>query len=52
MSLIPPLKKVPTILKPMTWSHQRNYGQVLSPIFWWGRIPFVFYIVSMFVGFF
>jgi AhpD family alkylhydroperoxidase len=24
---------------------------VLSPIRWWGRIPLVFYLVSMFVGY-
>ena len=51
MSLLPPLKQIPLSLKPMTWSHKRHYGEVLSPIKWWGRIPFVFYLVSMFVGY-
>lgn len=51
MSLLPPIKKIPFLLKPMEWSHKRHYGHVLEPIKWWGRIPFVFYLVSAFVGY-
>ncbi len=47
---LPPLSKIPFILRPQTWLHRRHYGEVLSPIRWWGRIPFIFYLVSMFVG--
>ncbi len=36
---------------PAGWLHRRHYGEVLSPIRWWGRIPLVFYLVSMFVGY-
>ncbi len=28
-----------------------HYGEVLSPIRWWGRIPWLFYLVSLFVGY-
>ncbi|MEH3800743.1 carboxymuconolactone decarboxylase family protein [Escherichia coli] len=47
---LPPLSKIPFILRPQAWLHRRHYGKVLSPIRWWGRIPFIFYLVSMFVG--
>ena len=48
---LPPLKSIPLILRPQAWLHRRHYGEVLSPIRWWGRIPLVFYLVSMFVGY-
>lgn len=37
---LPPLSKIPFILRPQAWLHRRHYGEVLSPIRWWGRIPF------------
>lgn len=46
-----PLQDIPLALRPQAWLHRRHYGQVLEPIRWWGRIPFVFYLVSMFVGY-
>lgn len=48
---LPPLDTIPLILRPQAWLHRRHYGEVLSPIRWWGRIPLVFYLVSMFVGY-
>ena len=36
---LPPLSKIPFILRPQAWLHRRHYGEVLSPIRW-----------SMFVG--
>ena len=36
---LPPLSKIPFILRPQAWLHRRHYGEVLSPIRWWGRIP-------------
>ena len=48
---LPPLDSVPLILRPHAWLHRRHYGQVLSPIRWWGRIPWLFYLVSLFVGY-
>ncbi|HIF6301739.1 TPA: carboxymuconolactone decarboxylase family protein [Klebsiella michiganensis] len=48
---LPPLKSIPLILRPQAWLHRRHYGEVLSPIRWWGRIPPMFYLVSMFVGY-
>ena len=48
---LPPLSKIPFILRPQAWLHRRHYGEVLSPIRWWGRAPVhIFYLVSMFVG--
>lgn len=41
---LPPLSKIPFILRPQAWLHRRHYGEVLSPIRWWGRIPF--YLLS------
>ncbi|HBA6257748.1 TPA: carboxymuconolactone decarboxylase family protein, partial [Escherichia coli] len=38
---LPPLSKIPFILRPQAWLHRRHYGEVLSPIRWWGRIPFI-----------
>ena len=48
---LPPLDSVPLILRPQAWLHRRHYGQVLSPIRWWGRIPWLFYLVSLLVGY-
>lgn len=45
-----PLPDIPLVLRPQAWLHRRHYGQVLEPIRWWGRIPFIFYLLSMFVG--
>lgn len=36
---LPPLSKIPFILRPQTWLHRRHYGEVLSPIRWWGADP-------------
>ena len=43
------LAKIPFILRPQAWLHRRHYGEVL-PDSLVGRIPFIFYLVSMFVG--
>ncbi|TJB60450.1 carboxymuconolactone decarboxylase family protein, partial [Escherichia coli] len=32
---LPPLSKIPFILRPQAWLHRRHYGEVLSPIRWW-----------------
>ena len=29
---LPPLSKIPLILRPQAWLHRRHYGEVLSPI--------------------
>ncbi|STE85840.1 carboxymuconolactone decarboxylase family protein [Shigella flexneri] len=36
---LPPLSKIPFILRPQAWLHRRHYGEVLSPIRWWGADP-------------
>lgn len=40
---LPPLSKIPFILRPQAWLHRRHYGEVLSPIRWWGgsRLSFI-----------
>lgn len=39
---LPPLSKIPFILRPQAWLHRRHYGEMLSPIRWWGRIRLSF----------
>lgn len=30
---------------------EKHYGDVLHPTRWWGRMPFLFWLVALFVGF-
>lgn len=30
---------------------QKHFGSVLNPTRWWGRFPFLFWLVALFVGF-
>ncbi len=41
---LPPLSKIPFILRPQAWLHRRHYGEVLSPIRWWGADPVYLFI--------
>lgn len=49
---LPPLSKIPFILRPQAWLHRRHYGEVLSPIRWWGgsRLSFICVNVCWVVG--
>jgi len=48
---ISPLKKIPTVLTPIVRAQEKHYGQILNPTRWWGRFPFLFWLVAFFVGF-
>lgn len=48
---VKPLAKLPITLSPLTALQKRHFGQVLNPVRWWGRLPFLFWLVALFVGF-
>ncbi|CBG88063.1 putative decarboxylase [Citrobacter rodentium ICC168] len=48
---VKPLTRLPSGLKPLTMAQKKHYGEVLHPTRWWGRMPFLFWLVALFVGF-
>lgn len=46
-----PLKTVPLSLKPIVAMQQKHYGTLLNPTRWWGRMPRLFWLVALFVGY-
>jgi len=50
-SWVKPLTQIPSSLKPLVATQKKNYGEVLHPTRWWGRIPALFWLVALFVGF-
>lgn len=48
---IKPLRSLPGTLFPLTWLQKKHFGQVLNPVHWWGRLPFLFWLVALFVGY-
>ncbi|WES70249.1 carboxymuconolactone decarboxylase family protein [Superficieibacter sp. HKU1] len=48
---VSPLNHIPASLKPLTMTQKKHYGDVLHPTRWWGRMPFLFWLVALFVGF-
>ncbi|MTH46856.1 carboxymuconolactone decarboxylase family protein [Intestinirhabdus alba] len=50
-SWVSPLMRLPAVLKPLTAAQKKHYGEVLNPTRWWGRMPFLFWLVALFVGF-
>ncbi|MBW7983627.1 carboxymuconolactone decarboxylase family protein [Enterobacillus tribolii] len=51
MSWVSSLKKLPCSLWPLVRAQQKHYGETLNPTRWWGRFPFLFWLVALFVGF-
>lgn len=49
-SWVPPLSKIPASLAPITRMQIKHYGDVLYPTRWWGRMPRLFWLVALFVG--
>lgn len=49
-SWVPPLSKIPASLVPITRMQIKHYGDVLYPTRWWGRMPRLFWLVALFVG--
>lgn len=50
-SWVTPLTRLPVALKPLVMTQKKHYGEVLHPTRWWGRVPFLFWLVALFVGF-
>jgi alkylhydroperoxidase family enzyme len=47
---VPPLSKIPASLVPIAKMQQKHYGDTLNPTRWWGRMPRLFWLVALFVG--
>lgn len=48
---VAPLKKLPASLRPIISMQEKHFGAVLNPTRWWGRFPYLFWLVALFVGF-
>lgn len=48
---VAPLKTLPASLKPIAVMQKKHFGAVLNPTRWWGRMPRLFWLVALFVGF-
>ncbi|SQC94181.1 Uncharacterised protein [Cedecea neteri] len=48
---IAPLKTLPKSLRPIVAMQEKHFGSVLNPTRWWGRLPYLFWLVALFVGF-
>lgn len=47
---VPPLARLPRALAPIARMQKKHYGQILNPTRWWGRMPRLFWLVALFVG--
>lgn len=47
---VPPLARIPRTLAPIVGMQKKHYGQILNPTRWWGRMPRLFWLVALFVG--
>jgi Uncharacterized conserved protein len=47
---VPPLSHIPSSLTPIVTMQKKHYGDVLYPTRWWGRMPRLFWLVALFVG--
>lgn len=47
---VAPLGKIPASLTPIVKMQRKHYGAVLNPVRWWGRMPRLFWLVALFVG--
>ncbi|WP_052281700.1 carboxymuconolactone decarboxylase family protein [Kluyvera genomosp. 1] len=48
---VQPLSQLPLSLKPIVAMQKKHYGDVLNPTRWWGRMPRLFWLVALFVGY-
>lgn len=48
---VKPLSHIPASLKPLAATQKKHYGEVLHPTRWWGRMPGLFWLVALFVGY-
>ncbi|EMH4161345.1 carboxymuconolactone decarboxylase family protein [Pluralibacter gergoviae] len=47
---VPPLTRIPLSLAPIARMQKKHFGEVLYPTRWWGRMPGLFWLVALFVG--
>lgn len=50
-SWLKPLSRLPLSLRPLAAMQRRHFGQVLNPLRYWGRLPFLFWLVALFYGY-
>ncbi|MFK3911425.1 carboxymuconolactone decarboxylase family protein [Enterobacter cancerogenus] len=48
---VAPVKTLPVSLKPIAAMQKKHFGAVLNPTRWWARMPPLFWLVALFVGF-
>lgn len=48
---VSPINNIPASLKPIAAMQKKHFGAVLNPTRWWGRMPRLFWLVALFVGF-
>nr|WP_277614542.1 carboxymuconolactone decarboxylase family protein [Enterobacter nematophilus] len=48
---VDPVPTLPASVKPIAAVQQKHFGTVLNPTRWWGRVPRLFWLVALFVGF-
>ena len=48
---VSPIESIPASLTPIARMQKKHYGAVLNPLRWWGRMPRLFWLVALFVGF-
>ncbi|ELW1645718.1 MULTISPECIES: carboxymuconolactone decarboxylase family protein [Enterobacter] len=48
---VAPIESIPASLKPIAAMQKKHFGAVLNPTRWWGRMPRLFWLVALFVGF-
>ena len=48
---VAPVTALPASLKPIAAMQKKHFGAVLNPTRWWGRMPRLFWLVALFVGY-
>ena len=48
---VAPIESLPVSLKPIAAMQKKHFGAVLNPTRWWGRMPRLFWLVALFVGY-
>ena len=48
---VAPIESLPASLRPIAVMQKKHFGAVLNPTRWWGRMPRLFWLVALFVGF-
>ncbi|MDH6161278.1 putative peroxidase-related enzyme [Leclercia adecarboxylata] len=48
---VKPIESIPASLTPIARMQKKHYGAVLNPLRWWGRMPRLFWLVALFVGY-